>query len=63
MAMEGWLPDFMLIALLNRGKVKTLADLAIAFWVCFLSADSRCGRARPSLPSFIFSPLLEDVRG
>jgi hypothetical protein len=53
----------MLIALLNRGKVKTLADLAIVFSGCFFSTDSRCGRARPSLLSFIFSPLLEDVRG
>jgi hypothetical protein len=54
----------MLIALLNRGKVKTLADLAIVFsGCCFFSTDSRCGRARPSLLSFIFSPLLEDVRG
>jgi hypothetical protein len=42
----------MLIALLNREKVKTLADLVIVFWGCFIFLQIAVAGARgpPFLP-------------
>jgi hypothetical protein len=48
----------MLIALLNREKVKTLADLAIVFWGCFIFLQIAVAGARgPPFLALSFPPF------